>query len=149
MGLEILKKGQGRLARGVAYAMGALIVAFGALRLYALINVPWDAESAGAVERLLWFPDIPVIGDVSVYKIVALLVAMVGLLGVHLFLNREAPVDLLVDTEQEMRKVSWPSIKEVQNATLVVVLVTVTLSLLLAGFDVVLQLLFNLVLGGE
>jgi preprotein translocase SecE subunit len=54
-------------------------------------------------------------------------------------------VDLLIDTEQEMKKVSWPSRKEVQSATLVVVLVTVTMAMLLFGFDEILQALFGLV----
>ncbi len=147
MSLEILKKGQGRYVRWAAYLMGAAIVAFGAIRFYATINVPFEEPKANALEKALHVPGIPVLGDLSVYKFLALVVGLFGLLALHLFLNRPAPVDLLIDTEGELRKVSWPSRSEVQNATVVVVLVTISLALLLAGFDTVLELTFRLVYG--
>ena len=60
-------------------------------------------------------------------------------------LNRPASVDTLIDTEQELKKVSWPSKTEVRNATLVVVLVTFVMAILLFGFDRILQWVFRLV----
>jgi preprotein translocase subunit SecE len=147
MSLEIIKKGQGRYVRWTAYLMGAALVAFGAIRLYATINVPYDPAKAGAVESFFHVGGVPLLGDISVYKLIAVVVGLFGLLALHLFLNREKAVDLLIDTEQELRKVSWPSRREVQNATVVVVLVTMTLALLLAGFDTVLEFAFQLVYG--
>jgi preprotein translocase subunit SecE len=147
MSLEILKKGQGRYVRWTAYLMGAALVAFGALRLYALINVPFEESKAGPIERFFHVSGVPLIGELSIYRIVAVLVGLFGILAIHLFLNRNNTVDLLIDTEQELRKVSWPSRREVQNATVVVVIVTMTLALLLAGFDTVLEYAFRLVYG--
>src|SRR5262245_62926045 len=119
MGLEIVKKGQGKLVRWAAYIMGALLVGFGAIRFYASINRPWtNAEEASGVEKLFHVPGLPIVGDLSIYKILAIVVGLLGVLAVHLFLNRPQTVDLLIDTEQEMRKVSWPSRTEVQNATI-------------------------------
>jgi preprotein translocase subunit SecE len=135
MSLEPYKPGQGKLARGIAYVLGILLVFFGAWRLYATINRPGHA----------WVEGVPLVGSLSLYNTVAIVVGLTGLLLLHVVLNRPATVDLLIDTEQEMKKVSWPSRREVQNATIVVVIVSFTLALLLSGFDHLLSVLFQLV----
>lgn len=138
MNLEILKKGQGGRARGLAYLMSGGIVLYGAIALYATINRP------GAN---VYVSKLPVIGDLSLYKLIAVAAFGIGLLLAHLFLNRATLVDLMIDTEQEMRKVSWPSRAEVQSSSVVVVVVTFILAMVLFGFDNLLQWLFRLVLG--
>ena len=138
MNLEILKKGQGGRARGLAYLLGGGIVFYGAIALYATINRPGENVYAEAL---------PVIGDLSLYKIIAAATCCLGALLLHLFLNRAPLVDLMIDTEQEMKKVSWPSRSEVQSSSLVVVVVTIIIAMVLFGFDNLLQWLFKLVLG--
>ena len=135
MSLEVYKPGQGKVARGVAYVLGVLLVVFGAFRLYATINVPGNE----------WAENVPVIGSVSIYNTIAFVTCLLGVLGLHLVLNRPGAVDMLIDTEQEMKKVSWPSRREVQNATIVVALVTFTMAMLLFGFDQLLRVVFQLV----
>jgi len=135
MGLELYKVGQGRYARGVAYLLGAGLIIFGGIRLYATINVPGRE----------WVKDIPVVGHISLYNVIALAVVLIGLLLLHLVLNRPTAVDALIDTEQELKKVSWPSKREVRNATVVVILVTFVMAILLFGFDRILQWVFRLV----
>lgn len=135
MGLEIYKPGQGKIARGVAYLLGTALVLFGAKSLYANINRPGSE----------WVDQVPLIGEISIYNTVALAVFLLGVLGLHLVLNRPSAVDLLIDTEQELKKVSWPSRREVKNATIVVAIVTFVLAGLLYGFDALLQWLFRLV----
>jgi preprotein translocase SecE subunit len=124
MGLELIKKGQGTTARATAYALGAALIVYGAIRLYASIGV-------GAVLAT----NLPLIGDLTIRKVVATVVGGLALLGLHLVLNRERSVDLLVDTEAEMRKVTWPTWPEVLNATVVVVFVTVVLAISMSAFD--------------
>jgi preprotein translocase SecE subunit len=136
MGLDVYKKGQGSLARLAAYAIGIVLIAFGVLRFFATINVP--------NENVL-VPGLPLLGDLSVYKVVSLVLLVAALIGLHLLLNRPRSVDLLIETEQEMKKVSWPTLPEVWNATLVVVLVTVLLAVTMYGFDLALSRLFKLV----
>ena len=135
MGLELYKAGQGKYARGIAYLLGAGLIVFGGIRLYATINVPGRE----------WVKDIPLVGHISIYNTIALGVVLLGFLLLHLLLNRPSAVDALVDTEQELKKVSWPSKIEVRNATLVVVLVTFVMAILLYGFDRILQWVFRLV----
>ncbi len=134
-GLEIYKPGQGKIARSVTYVLGALLVIFGGVRLYATINVPGGE----------WVTGVPVIGHVSIYNVIALVVVLLGMLALHLVLNMPRSVETLIDTEQELKKVSWPSKREVKNATFVVVLVTFVTAVALFGFDELLRWVFQLV----
>jgi len=136
MSLEIYKKGQGKVARACAYSIVGVLVAFGAVRFHAAFNVPGEGV---LVEGL------PVMGSITILKIAAFALFLVGLLAMHVVLNGNKLVDMFIDTEQEMRKVSWPSWPEVKSATLVVVLVTFLLGASLFGFDRVLQGLFSFI----
>lgn len=134
--LALYKPGQAKVARWAAYLLGSLLIALGALSLYGTINVP------GAhvyVEKL------PILGAVTLYKIIAISVFILGVYGLHLILNRPAMVDLLIDTEQELKKVSWPSRLEVKNATLVVALVTFVMGFILFWADELLQHLLRFI----
>ncbi len=136
MSLEIYKKGQGKVARSCAYAIIGVLVAFGAIRFHAAFNVPGEGVLVESV---------PVIGSITILKVAALALFLVGLLAMHVVLNGGKLVDMLIDTEQEMRKVSWPSWPEVKSATLVVVAVTFILGASLFGFDRVLRGLFSFI----
>ena len=136
MGLEIFKKGQGKVARVSAYILLGLLILFGAYRLHATFNVPGEGV---LVDR------VPVVGSITVMKLIALGAFLVGMLLLHMTLNRAATANLLIDTEQEMRKVSWPSWSEVKNATLIVVIVTFVMGISLFGFDRALQALFRFI----
>ena len=135
MALEIQKKGQGTYARTTAYAIGGLLILFGAWSLYATINRP-NQFAVG---------DVPILGTVTGFHVIALVVGAAGLFGLHWVLNKPKSVDLMIETEQEMKKVSWPTIPEVWNATLVVVLVTAVLAVAMSVFDLALRKLFHLV----
>jgi preprotein translocase SecE subunit len=137
MNLEIYKKGQGKTARTTAYALIGILVLFGAYRLHATFNVPG--------EGVLVASKIPVIGQITVMKIISILAFCVGLLLMHIVLNGTQMATLLIDTEQEMRKVTWPSRAEIKSATLVVVIVTFVMALSLFGFDHGLQRLFSFI----
>lgn len=55
--------------------------------------------------------------------------------AVHLFLNRERSADFLIETEGEMRKVSWPARKEYVGSSVVVLIVVLVVSLFLTAVD--------------
>ena len=54
-----------------------------------------------------------------------------GAFGLYSWLERPKSADLLIETEQELRKVSWPTRDESINATGVVILVSVLLTVAL------------------
>ena len=136
MALELYKKGQGNTARSSAYAIGALLIGFGAIRLFAAFNVP----GVGVLT-----PDLPVIGALTITKVVAFAVGIAGVLGLHFVLNRPKSVDLLIETEAEMRRVSWPTMKQVWNATLVVAFVSFLLAVTMSGLDLVIRKILGLI----
>jgi preprotein translocase SecE subunit len=138
MALELYKKGQGTLARSVAYGIAAGLIVFGAIRLYASLGGPFLEVLA---------QDVPVVGDLTVRKVLATVVALLGLVGLHLILNRPQSVELLIETEQEMKKVSWPTLPDVWNATGVVILVTATLAITMSAFDFGLRRMLILIFG--
>lgn len=133
-GFALYKPGQAKTARWTAYLLGTLMVLLGALSLYATINVPG---------KMVLASNVPVVGSVTGFKLIALVVGILGVWALHLVLNRPATVDLLIDTEQELRKVSWPSRTEVKGATLVVALVTFIMGFILFWADEILQYLFR------
>lgn len=135
MGLEINKPGQGKYARITAYMLGVALIVFGGIRLYATINEPGHE----------WVDNVPLLGHISIYNTIAIGVVLVGVFLLHLVLNLPGMVNTLIDTEQELKKVSWPSKREVRNATIVVVLVTFAMAGMLFGFDRLLRWLFQLV----
>ena len=55
--------------------------------------------------------------------------------GAFLFLNRERSADFLVETEGELRKVSWPARKEYVGSSVVVLIVVLVVSLFLTAVD--------------
>ena len=151
MSLEIFKKGQGKTSRITAYVLLSILILFGAYRLHATFNVAGEGVLVGT-SGVLWGETpplidaaIPVLGTITIMKVISVVVFGLAMLGLHLVLNAPKMATLLIDTEQEMRKVSWPSKTEVKSATIVVVIVTFVMALSLYGFDAGLQHLFSLV----
>ena len=129
--LSIYKRGQGVWTRGLT-ALGFL-----AMGTY------------GAVQTGAWLIGYQNMGGPTVYgKTIG-----VGLyLPVVIFLvfaaltvyvcNTPKAADLLIDTEIEMRKVTWPTSKEVLGATAVVIVVVLIIGSYLFGIDKILELTF-------
>ena len=88
---------------------------------------------------------VPLIGSITIMKVISVLAFGLGLLLMHIVLNGPKMATLLIDTEQEMHKVTWPSRSEVKSATVVVVIVTFVMAMSLFGFDRALQGLFRFI----
>lgn len=134
--LAILKPGQASATRWTAYLLAALLVAMGVRSLYATFNRPGEGVLAGGL---------PILGDLTIIKLVCVFVFILGMYVVHVVLNRERSVDLLIETEQELRKVSWPNGRDVKTATLVVSIVTVVMGAVLFWADWLLERLLRFV----
>jgi preprotein translocase subunit SecE len=134
--LEFYKKGQGSLARLLALLSCFALAAWGGYSAWKLLQgVDW-ADTA-----ILTVPHLGFTIDVAM---IMALVAVSGLaFGVVWIMNRPRSVDLLVETEGEMRKVSWPSRQEAWNSSLIVVITVLFLMGLLFFYDVALNALLR------
>jgi preprotein translocase SecE subunit len=134
--LALHKPGQGATSRWIAYLLLAVLLFLGVRALFGALH----REGVGVIVA-----GVPVIGDLTWVKVICVLLFIFGAWGIHMALNRPAAVDLLIDTEQELKKVSWPSANEVKSATLVVSLVTVLMGAILFWADELLMLLFRFI----
>lgn len=75
------------------------------------------------------------------------LILFVGLvLLIHRWQQKPQVVDLLTETEGELKKVTWPTMPEVVNSSIVVVVFVVTVMGFLAGVDWFLGRFFRVIL---
>jgi preprotein translocase SecE subunit len=140
------KKDQGRLTRMAAFWSLAILIFYGCVSLHEELKSRFTA-----LGKPILGIRIPVLGmDVTP----ALLISAVVLAAALFFLNRwqQTPkvADLLIETEVEMRKVTWPTFAEALNSSVVVIVCVVFLMAFLAGADWVLgQWTTRLLTGGR
>jgi preprotein translocase SecE subunit len=125
------KEDQGRHVRMAAFWSIVFFLGFGCRFLHDLM-IQWVSlrEPMGGIR-------IPVVGvNLSPAFLVSALVFLAGLLLIHRWQQRPKVADLLIDTEAELKKVSWPKGEEVWNASMVVLLSVIVIGVLLAVSDV-------------
>ena len=83
--------------------------------------------------------------DEFVITSVSGLIAIVG--GLYLYRN-ERVFGFVIEVANEMKKVTWPTGKEVKSATIVVVVMTIVSSIILGSFDLVWSQLTRFIYGG-
>jgi len=113
----IYKPGQGKWLRWGTVGTAAVIIACGAY---------WLAFQQ---------TDVALLGDLWKALIALVWIALCGWL-VFWFVNSPKYGEFLIMTESELRKVSWPSRKEVINSVKVVIILTLLLGGLLCLVDV-------------
>ena len=140
MGIEIYKKGQAALTRYIAAGALAAMLGWGGYSLFKALYLEGWLRS-----ELL---DIPGVGlSITPALLISIAVFVAACFGVFLLLNRPSTTDLLIDTELEMKKVSWPTRQEAWNSTVVVIVTVLIFTIILFTFDVVLSKILTLVFG--
>ena len=82
---------------------------------------------------------IPVLGmDLSPALMIVTVVFIGGVFLFHRWLERPKQADTLIDTESEMKKVTWPSLSETMSGAITVIMTVLVLMPLLAGCDALL-----------
>ncbi len=137
--LVVSRPGLGRAVRTTAYASIALLTAYGSYALYMAptLTSPWWQVVAGPLTlmgkeaslRPILFPAVAVF--LSVMSVV------------FLVMNKERSADFLVETEGEIKKVSWPARKEYVGSAMIVVLVVALVSGFLHFVDLYLSKLMQ------
>ena len=124
---QMYKPGQGKYSRlGTLFSV-VIVVGIGCYRLYQML---------GASDLSFW---------ITAMVPAAVFVALSAVTG--WLLNKPSVADFLIASEGELKKVNWSSRKEVAVSTFVVILVVVVMAALLGATDMVLQLVFDKLLG--
>ena len=141
--METYKAGQGSLARLISWVSMLAALGLGCAELYSWIQNPRTdtALLPGAL-----FEDLPFFGTRFSWKfLLCTVIFFAGLWLIRRIMSRRDAVDALIETEQELRKVSWPTRDESINATGVVVLVSLLLTGTLFTFDLIFNRMFGLI----
>ena len=125
------KADQGRMARMTVFWTVAILVFYGCTSLHATLQTFGSlAAPLGGLER------VPVLGVVpNAALLISALVLGLGLFLLHRWEQAPKNADLLIETEQELRKVTWPTVDEAVDSSLVVMATVVFLMTFLAGAD--------------
>ena len=128
------KKDQGRLARLAAFWSAAALVFYGCVSMHTLLS----GVFSGALGRplLASFKKIPVLG-LNFNPALLITASILAAAWILLYRWQQTPkvADLLIETEAELRKVTWPTVPEAIQSSLVVIVCVVFLMAFLAGAD--------------
>jgi preprotein translocase SecE subunit len=137
------REDQGRHMRMGAFWATVFFLGFGC-RFAHDVMVQWASlrEPLGGVR-------LPVVGvNLSPAFLSTFVVFLAGVAVIHRWQQRPRVADLLIDTETELKKVTWPKGQDVWNASLVVMVSVVLLGAFLALSDAFLfRLMRALILG--
>ena len=138
--LAFYEKGQGSTGRIIALIACFFLVLWGGHSLWTYLQ-----GFPALTKQILAVPHTGLQIDLAL--IIAVVVALVGLAGVTWVFNRPRMVDLLVETEAEMKKVSWPSRQEAWNSAVIVVVTVIVLMSLLFAYDFVVNAVLKQLFG--
>lgn len=132
------KKDQGRLARMVAFWSLAILLFYGCTRLHGLLTTKQGlGDAIGGIT-------IPVLGlDLSPALLIAGAVLAAGLFLLNRWQQSPKIAETLIETESELKKVTWPTVPEAINASIVVLVTVLFLMAFLAGSDWILGRAFS------
>lgn len=137
---KIPRPTEGIIARRSALVILGFLWFLGGFQLYSFLESypTWGRAWGGAAVPLLQLPlNFALLTSVGLFA--------VGSMLSFFTLNRTTSVDFLVDTEIEMKKVTWPTKSDSVNATLVVIATVLVMGALLAIFDFLLRVIFGVI----
>ena len=95
-----------------------------------------------------WIAQFPILGKLDFATFVAVALLVIGGVLIHRFLNKPKTADLLIETESELKKVTWPSLTETWNGSIAVIVTVVVLMLYLTVTDLALVFVLVKAMGG-
>lgn len=157
----VYKEKQGVIVRLGFFLIVALLAIFGCWRLYQSlpgVGDPPDPKPDGTFWQNFWTKDVvyQVLVDTQIplveipVKIRPVDIATItfGIILIlcmaYLAFRQQRISEFLIDTESEMRKVSWPTTTEVRDSSFVVVIVIIALGVYLYGLDLILNKIFHI-----
>jgi preprotein translocase subunit SecE len=138
---EIYKEGHGVLVRRVAFVGLATFLVWGGVELYGWLQGPWTRGNR-------WVNyEIPVIRQyIDPAFIISWFVVIAGCIMIYRLLNRPRAADFLIETDTEVRKVTWPTWNDAWNSSLIVLLFVLVVTGFIFFSDYVINSLMRLIL---
>lgn len=134
------------MARMATYWSLAVLLAYGCVQMRAELT-SWMPDSVGAGISGM---TVPLVGlPFSPALIAAAATFALGLLFLNRTLEKPKNADLLIETESELRKVTWPTLDETVDGSIVVMVVVIFLMGFMAGADYVLGEVFGRIITGR
>ena len=139
------RKDQGRYARLVAFVGLVMLVGYGCFHGGGLVTTldGWLGDG-----NTTYVDPFPLLGSLKTSTVIALGVAGFSAFVIHRILSRPRVADSLIETEEEMHKVTWPTWPETWNGTMAVVGMVLVLFVFLTVVDVVLLEVLGRLWGG-
>lgn len=140
------RKDQGRLARMATFWSLAVLLAYGCIRMRTELSGLFpDSMGEGLGGMTL-----PLVGlALSPALLLSIASFVVGLWFLNRTLEKPKNADLLIETEAELRKVTWPTLDETIDGSIVVMVVVIFLMAFMAGADFVLGEVFTRIITGQ
>jgi preprotein translocase SecE subunit len=137
------KKDQGRLARMAAFWAVALMLLFACVSMHVWLSGTFHEALGQPINEIV----IPIVGiELTPSFLITTALFAVGLFFLNRWESRPQVSELLVETESELRKVTWPGGEEVVDSSLVVIACVVFLMAYLAMSDIALGWFFGRIL---
>jgi preprotein translocase SecE subunit len=130
------KSDQGRYARMVAFWGLTLIVGYGCFHGGGLV-MQLDGW-LGAGNNPTFIDPFPLVGTLKLSTLLATAALAIAAFVFHRILNRPHVADVLIETEAEMHRVTWPTWPETWHGTVAVTAMVVVLFLFLTAVDLLL-----------
>ena len=129
------KPDQGVYARGTAFWLSAALAFFGARSLWQFLTFGWSTRSMGVI---------PVLNlQLTLGLIIATLVFVGAMVGIWVLLQKPKLGDYLIETEAELRRVTWPSWADTLSSSIVVITTVMVFVAYFAGLDMMLNRIFS------
>jgi preprotein translocase SecE subunit len=130
------KPDQGVYARTTAMWLLGALWSSGAYTMYYWLLSFRGEGGDGLMVSDLADGNLPVLGTpLTPALIIAVSMGLAGLWVISRALSAPKAADMLIDSEIEMRKCTWPSWDETFNSSIVIVVVMLFFTLMLAGMD--------------
>lgn len=132
------------MVRMAAFWSCTLLALFGCTSLHTTLVANFESME-GAIAGIV----IPIVSvQVSGAFLISTTLFAVIVYVIHRWQQTPKTAELLIETEAELKKVTWPSVDEVMNSSIVVIIFVITLMGFLAGADWVLGRVFTRILLG-
>ena len=137
------KPDQGRLSRGVAFWLVSAVIYYGCRTLYFFLHWPW--AKSNLIEEHIPIADVPL----NMALILSFVVFLAAEWGLVWMINRRKMGELLIETETEMKKVSWPSWNDSFSSSIVVLIAVIFFMIFLGFSDALLHRVFSNIIFGR